>query len=781
VKINTVAIAGVLLAAGSLPADSEDKVNVPAVDFSRGVYPIFVEHCISCHGTKRQEGGLRLDTRDAALRGGDSGKAIVAKNVSGSLMIQRVTESDVVLRMPLKKPALSPSQVRTLRSWIRAGAVWPEKRSASDGRIVSDHWSFQPIKRPSVPATDSNASDSNIDPFVWQRLKGAGFDVSPRAGRRTLIRRLFLDLTGLPPAPDVVREFLLDEQPDAWVRLVDRVLASPHFGERWSQHWLDLARYADSDGYEMDYYRPNAWRWRDWLIRAINDDMPFDQFTIEQLAGDLLPEATTEQILATGFHRNSLKNTENGIDAEEYRVKAIVDRVNTTGTVWLGLTVGCSECHSHKYDPIVQHEYYGLFAFFNDRVDESQITVPVTVYDRERIATARRKYEQQIREAEKQLVRAKGDDREKIKKTLQGLRAARDNIETTASVFQRRSKPRTTRVHIRGSFLERGDKVSPSIPAALLQIGQSKVETRLDLARWIVSPQNPLTARVEANRIWQALFGQGLVRTPDDFGTQGDRPTHPLLLDWLASELRDNGWSRKQLIRQIVTSATYCQSSLNRPEYAERDPENRLLWRQNRFRIAAECLRDQYLAASGLLNDQIGGPSFDPPLPEGLAKLAFRVAWKPDAHHEQLRRGMYIATRRNLAVPLLTSFDRPDANVTCTQRERSNTPMQSLAQLNDPLFVSAAANLALIETTRTSGFDTRLQGMFERCLSRAPTTSESEIFRHLHRRLLAAYSDSPESIIAPPGVEQREYTIDDAAWTVLARTIMNLDEFTTRE
>jgi hypothetical protein len=486
------------------------------------------------------------------------------------------------------------------------------------------------------------------------------------------------------------------------------------------------------------------------VIRAINDDMPIDQFTIERLAGDLLPDATIEQILATGFHRNSLKNTENGIDAEEYRVKAIVDRANTTGTVWLGLTVGCSECHSHKYDPIVQHEYYGLFAYFNDRVDESQITVPATVHDRARIAAARRKYDQQIREAEEQLVSAKGDDREELEKKLQGLRAARDNIETTASVFQRRSSKRTTRVHIPGNFLEHGDEVSPSIPAVLRQGKQPDVETRLNFARWIVSPQNPLTARVEANRIWQTLFGQGLVRTPDDFGTQGDRPT-------------------------------YCQSSATRPDFAKRDPENRLLWRQNRFRIAAECLRDQYLVASGLLNHQIGGPSFDPPLPEGLAKLAFRVAWKPDAPHQQLRRGMYIATRRNLSVPLLSTFDRPDANMTCTKRERSNTPMQSLAQLNDPLFVSAAANLALIETTRTSGFDTRLQGMFERCLSRAPTTAESGIFRRLHQRLLTAYSDSPESIIAPQGVEQREYSIDDVAWTVLARTIMNLDEFITRE
>jgi hypothetical protein len=321
-----------------------------------------------------------------------------------------------------------------------------------------------------------------------------------------------------------------------------------------------------------------------------------------------------------------LKNTKNGIDAAEYRVKAIVDRVNTTGTVWLGLTVGCSECHSHKYDPIVQHEYYGLFAFFNDRVDEAKITVPVTVHDRARIATSRREFEQQIRDGEEQLASAKGDDREKLEKKLKGLRAARENIETTAAVFQRRSKPRTSRVHIRGNFLERGDEVSPSVPAVLRQIGQAKVETRLDLARWIVSPLNPLTARIEANRIRQALFGQGLVRTPDDFGTQGKRPTHPLLLDWLASELRDNSWSRKQLLRQIVTSATYCQSSLHRPEFEERDPENRLLGRQNRFRIDAECLRDQYLAASGLLNNQIGGPSFDPPLPEGLAKLAFRVS-----------------------------------------------------------------------------------------------------------------------------------------------------------
>ncbi len=704
-------------------------------DFEREIRPLLTKHCYACHGPGKRESGLRLDVRADALRGGDSGRAIVPGKSADSLLVTRISSSDPDERMPPNKP-LSAKHISLLKAWIDQGAVWPDEPVGLAGG--SAHWSFQPIARPDRPTVRNRQWVRNgIDHFVLARLEDLGIKPSPEADRRTLIRRLSLDLTGLPPTPEEVLAFTEDPREDAYDRLVERLLASPHFGECWGMYWLDLARYADSDGYEMDHFRPDAWRWRDWVIDAINADMPFDQFTIEQLAGDLLPHATLKQKIATGFHRNTLTNRENGIDKEEFRRKAIVDRVNTTGTVWLGLTVGCAECHSHKYDPISQREYYQLFSFYNDRVDEADIKIP-------------------------------GTDK------------------ALAHGFVVREKPRLTRIHLRGNFLDVGEAVQPGTPAVLSPFHPRKNDgappDRLDLARWLVDPQNPLTARVEANRTWQHLFGVGLVKSEDDFGTKGEPPSHPKLLDWLATELVRCGWSRKKLIRLIVTSATYRQSSDHRPDLIELDPVNALLARQNRYRLDAELVRDQYLAASGLLNQRIGGPGFRPPLPKSLAKIGFKLSWQPDKELELYRRSMYITFMRNMAYPMLTTFDRTDANVTCTRRERSNTPLQSLTQLNDPLFMEAARALGFYLLDEFPGDIQRIDFAFIRAVSRTPTSEERRVLLRLHERLLQLYRNDDAGAKAVVGETSGVVNVAEAAaWIALARTILNLDEFITRE
>ena len=650
----------------------------------------------------------------------------------------------------------------------------------------SNHWSFQPVKRVELP--DVRQRDwirTPIDILVLARLEAARVKPSPEADRSTLLRRLYLDLTGLPPSTENLNDFLADQQVGAYERLVDRLLASPHFGERWGHHWLDLARYADSDGYEMDYPRPNAWRWRDWVIDAVNNDMPFDLFTIEQIAGDLLPDATWRQQLATGFHRNTPSNTENGIDKEEFRVKAIVDRVNTTATVWLGLTIECAECHDHKYDPFQQQEYYSLFSFFNDGVDEAEIEVAPSTIDHAAHIEAQTQHREEIRRAEAELQSTAPEAREQIEERLAELKENEPQLTATAAGFRSRDNPRASHIHLHGNFLDPGPRVEPNVPAVLPALTQRAHRSldRVDLASWLVDGRNPLTARVEVNRIWHQLFGAGLVTTPGDFGTQGEPPSHPLLLDWLASELMKCNWSRKALIRLIVTSATYRQQSALRGDDARIDPENRLLARQNRFRLDAESLRDQYLAACGLLNPQIGGPSFHPPLPAAMSQIGFKVAWESDSIGELYRRGMYIVTRRNLAVPMLTTFDRPDANVTCVQRERSSTPLQSLTQLNDPLMMDCARALATrIAEVETADSISRIERAMESCLCRRATDSEVTALASLHQQLQSIYRADPES--AELIVEQSDSEIDPvelAPWIVLVRTIMNLDEFITRE
>lgn len=615
--------------------------------------------------------------------------------------------------------------------------------TASASARDEDHWSFQPISCPEVPETSLAVPGGNpVDAFIRARLEKEGLTPSEPADPHTLLRRVTLDLTGLLPTEQEIQAFDEAAQKDpqaAYLAAVDRLLDSPHYGERWGRHWLDLARYADSEGYLGDAARPWAWIYRDWVVEAVNRDEPFDQFSIEQIAGDLLEKPTLEQRIATGFHRNTLRNTEAGVDLELYRTKEIVDRVNTTGTVWLGLTLGCAECHDHKHDPVSQKDFYEMYAFFNN-ADDSTVSTPMTP--------------ELEAYAESQL-----SDKDKKKDPPPKLSAR-------ARTFRERTKDlRPTHIHIRGDYLREGEAVTRGTPTILPPLkARGETPDRLDLARWLFDESNPLTARVTVNRMWQRLFGIGLVMTSDDFGTYGERPTHPELLDWLATEYRRLGWSRKAMIRLIVSSDTYRQSSAVRPEYANHPTGNTLLWRQNSHRVTAETVRDIHLAASGLLSEKIGGPGIRPPLPEFVTEVGRTVKWPVSEGEDRYRRGMYIFLKRTVLYPMLTAFDAPDTSLSCSRREQTNTPMQALTLLNDPVFFECAEVLGKeLHATHGDNVEAAISELYHRCLARDPRPDEVNTLR-------SAYTDF-----------QKESPAPEAAMVATARVVMNLDEFVTRD
>jgi hypothetical protein len=708
----------------------------PVPDFNRDVRPILSNYCFKCHGPATQKSGVRLDTLAHAAKKG----AVVAGKPDDSALIARVTEAEDADRMPPPEagPRLTPAQVKTLRDWVAAGAGY------------APHWAFTPPKRGDAPSTE-HQTRNGIDGFVFARLEREGLSPSPEADRPTLIRRVHLDLVGLLPPPDEVDAFVKDTAPDAYEKVVDRLLASPHYGERQARHWLDLARYADSNGYTVDGVR-TVWPYRDWVIRALNDDLPFDRFTAEQLAGDLLPDPTKDQLVATGFHRNTPFNEEGGADPEQFRVERTVDRASTTGAVWLGLTVGCAQCHDHKFDPVTQKDFYRLYAFFNS-CDEPVLPVGGSPAVEQKVNELTARMEELSRQGDQngaEKVRAE------IKKVAGKL--------PTALVLRERAKPRETFVQIRGDFLRPGDKVTPGFPAALAGGGTPSAPlTRLDLAKWLASAENPLTARVTVNREWQKFFGKGLVETENDFGMQGSLPTHPDLLDWLAAEFRETGWSFKKLHRLIVTSATYRQASVARPEPAVKDPLNKLLWRQNRLRVEAEVVRDAALTGSGLLSRRMYGPGVYPPQPaEVFALTQNKKPWPESQGEDRYRRGLYTFVYRQSQHHLLATFDGADAQTACTRRNRSNTPLQALHLANDPIFVELADGLGKRVVKDGPPDDAGRVGFaFRVCFGRSPTDAERD-------RVLAFLRD------------QRKAD-EKTAWNQVARVLMNLDEFITRE
>lgn len=991
-----------------------------AVDYARDIQPILAEHCLECHGPDDSKGGLTLTSREQALKTLKSGATgIVPGKPEASELIARVISTDPDEQMPpakhrAKKP-VTEREVALLREWIANGAKFEL------------HWAYQPVAKPQPPPLPAGQSAENaIDHFIRARLAEAGLAPSPEADRVTLIRRVYYDLLGLPPAPEEVDAFVADPSATAYESMLDKALASQHYGERWGRHWLDMARYADSDGYEKDRPRPDAWRYRDWVIRAMNDDMPFDQFTTEQLAGDLLPDATPEQVVATAFNRQTLTNTEGGTDQEQFRVEACMDRTETVGAVWLGLTVGCARCHTHKYDQITHREYYSLFAFFNNG-DETVRQAPLspeawTAYERANGAAAR-----QLIPLQKRLDQARAALPEKLpewEKTVQARlararaanaaqtftplevtdvksragarfirqsdgswlasgkqgktdaytvslppaaravaalqvemlpdaslpgqgpgRSTRGNFvlsdlrltaggrpvvlhsaaadfeqkefgaaraidedpvtgwavsgalgkrhvitvqllepvpagqsmtltmaqnyangehcigrfrvlasetETEASIApkevvkildeeprrrnpvvikalydwldktdpdvltaaaalksaqdklpkpplmdvrvitQRAGAPRETRIMHRGDFLQPTDPVTPTTLAVLppLRAPPQGQATRLDLARWLVSRDNPLTPRVTVNHVWGKLFGEGLVKTAADFGVRGERPTHPELLDWLARYFMDQGWSRKKLLKQIMMSATYRQTSAQPAESraVEQDPKNELLWRQNRLRVEAEIVRDLALASSGLLSRKIGGPSVFPPMPADVAALSYanNFKWTTSPGEDRFRRGMYTFFKRTAPYPDLTTFDCPDANLSNVKRTVSNTPLQALTTLNAEPFAETAQALArrVLQDATLATDEARLVRAFRLCVSRPPAARETAALHRLLEEARAYYATAPAAEATAAAGTQAvpgRPPVELAAWAATTRIVLNMDEFITRE
>ena len=1023
----------ILLCPGLLAASGLGQNQAAeSLDFKRDIEPIFSQRCHHCHGPGQAAGGLRLDLRESALKGGASGPAIVPGDSSASRLIHMVSGTGGMI-MPLQGDPLSADLIDRLRAWIDEGASWPAENAGAEADLQAEangHWSFREISDPEVPKTINPDWVRNpIDSFVLEVLEERGHQPSPRASRETLVRRLHLDLLGLPPTPAEVEAFVNDPLPNAYERLVRQLLASPHYGERWARHWLDLARYADSDGFEKDGVRPHAWRYREWVIEAINRDLPYDRFVIEQMAGDLLPDAGIEQRVATGFHRNTLTNREGGVDKEQFRIEQIVDRTNTTASVFLGLTMACAQCHDHKYDPLSQQEYFELFAFLNEAEEKN---IPATL-EPEMAAYWRAKREWDLRQEmligkmeadrtplaeelapkladwearnpyplldqwqvldpvsftttdskEAELVKqedgsllarganpAHNNYKVEVKSSLAGITAFRIEVlkdptlpnsgpgraakgefalsevvieastgeegkepqeleidsavalqeldgfevsravdgeevtgwspggldgpnhnrqivvilkedagsssgtsyhfkleqrlgdhrtmgrfrlsattaprevlqslvpidvervlavapgdrsdeqtallldyavdqqprmrewhaaleghhkampqvpETLAQTIAQNPEPPKTHIHVRGDFLRKGRQVMPGTPGVLPPMRwRGERPDRLDLARWIVDPSHPLTGRVEVNRIWEKLFGRGLVATSDDFGTRGEKPSHPELLDWLCREFVNLGWSRKDLIETIVLSSTYQQSSQVDPELLKTDPNNVWLSRQSRFRVESEVTRDLFLAVGGLLERRVGGRSIRPPLPEDVAKVGYSsgVKWPESQGTDKFRRGLYIHFQRTVPYPMLMTFDSPDSNTACIRRTRSNTPLQALTLLNDHVFVDCARSFARKITSEVKSTDEdRLRYAFRRALAREPDPVEMSVLAKLldDQEQVFASGEGSAAKVAGPGFPGELSQEQAAAWTTVARTILNLDEFVTRE
>ncbi|MEY4938601.1 MAG: hypothetical protein RIQ93_336, partial [Verrucomicrobiota bacterium] len=795
-------------------------MSLAAVDYLGQVKPILTQHCVRCHGADDPKAGFRADTAAGMREGGDSGLPPLRQRPGEeSLLVQLIAGGhEDIPQMPYKKPPLDPAQVAVLRAWVAEGAPAPDQEEP--GKF--QHWAFTTPARVAPPAVQRRDWPRNaIDRFVLARLEHDRIAPSPPADRRVLLRRVTLDLIGLPPTPEEIDAFLQDRRADAYERVVERLLASPHFGERWARPWLDVARYGDSDGYSIDAPR-QIWKYRDWVVAALNRDLPFDQFVIEQLAGDLLPEATIEQKIATGFNRNTQINKEGGIDPEQYRIESVMDRVNTFGAAFLGLTVGCAQCHDHKFDPIKQREYYQLFAFFNNSVDDGHgmgravggtLSFPKELQrnaDQEReLAAARQELggylDAQTTAFEKWRDGLAPDAREllrpAIRASLELAWSAQSFAQKRASYtifgaedaeFQTRNKqltqlekeqakppstlvmaelpnPRESFVFINGDFTRPGEKVLPGTPAILPPLATTK-PNRLDLARWVVHPANPLAARVLVNRIWQQYFGRGLVETENDFGTQGSEPTHPELLDWLATELIAQKWSMKAIHRAIVSSATYRQASQQRPDLEIADPTNKLLARQPRLRLDAEIIRDVALAASGLLVPELGGPPVYPPQPDGVMTLGqVKREWKASAGPDRYRRGLYTHLWRATPHPALTVFDGPDGFSACTRRLRSNTPLQALTLLNDRQFVEFAEALARrVQAEAQDELPAQIDFAFRVCVARPPRPAERQ-------RLIALFREQHAVAVGNESARKNE------AWITLARVFLNLDETITRE
>ncbi|MFT4647915.1 MAG: hypothetical protein ACI9X4_001130 [Glaciecola sp.] len=894
----------------------QEPATQASPDFSREVLPILETHCFECHGRHTQKAGLRLDQRAAALAGSSFGEdpVLVAGDREASLLWEMIALVGEDERMPpSEKPGLSAEQIDVLGRWIDAGVPWPDDGEAASWPVK--HWAYQrprsstPPPLGSFPERVQGWPRNEVDHFLLDSMLTAELTPQLEAAPGTLLRRASLDLIGLPPSVEDLDAFLADAAPDAWSKALTRLMDSPHFGEQQAQRWLDLARYADSNGYEKDESR-SIWPFRDWVIEAYNQDLGFDRFTIEQLAGDLLPEPTPANLIATGFHRNTMVNNEGGTDAEEFRVAAVQDRTDTTATVWLGSTVGCAQCHNHKYDPFTQRDYYQLYAFFDQTADGGKSTMPTMPVETPRILAERQaalselerlqeSFPQEaasefvwVAESHPESTQQEGDwaattegepfpvrwrdgdgfnqfhfegasapltlmpgdrffvqvylDPEVQTKELflqfhvaggnwehraflgedlhpwgtpetgsrrrigdlpeagswqrieidpaqcdlpvgtrvdgmafgqfdgrvawgpaglltrnpdptaalpEALQAQLERMHRPATTMVMRTvdSPRTTHLLEKGNFLSPGYAVEAAIPAVLRGRRRSPLKDRLELAQWLVEPRNPLTARVEVNRVWQQIFGIGLVATVDDFGSQGEAPSHPELLDWLALEFVRNGWSRKWLLRTLMESATYRQAATRSAEARESDPNNRLLAHFPRLRLSGENLRDMHLTVSGLLVPEIGGPSVFPPQPAGIDAGTYAGdRWRTDSGPDRYRRGLYTFWRRTSPYPSFVLFDATSRELLCARRDRSNTPLQALALLNDPAFAETTRAFGKqLESLKLKDDDARIAYGFRACTGRRPDLEELTILMNLKNQ---------------------------SGWESVARVLLNLDD-----
>ena len=794
-----------------------------AVDFEKDVFPILENRCLDCHDSETLKGGVGLETFYHANLPTDAGESLfVAGKPEESALLHVVKETDPEKRMPPKGDPLSHQEIAVISKWIDEGAVWPD-----DGWRPPVHWSYLRPVKPDLPEEEKELleeRDTNeIDHFIVAKLSEHGLELNPESDPARLVRRVYLDITGLPPTIEQVDAFLADPSQDHYSKIVDELLSSPAFGEKWAVQWLDLARYADSEGYQRDAPR-NMWPWRDWVIEALNADMPFDQFTIEQIAGDLLPNATESQKVATAFHRNAPMNLEAGTDPKEDHYKMIVDRVNTTGTIWLGSTVGCAQCHNHKYDPISSKEYYELFAFFNNTPMESKQqgkemgmsgmkhigpTMKVTRSEEDTLylREAAEEYRAYLGDIRTDILEAVDRKIEKDPKGRAGLpedvlkiidneeemalgqcklvakkislrdqdlnlRMAKGDImearlkamrDKEVRVMQEMETPRETFIAKRGDFMTHGEKVTPSTPASLHPFRDEYPRNRLGLAKWLVDPENPLVARAFVNRLWIEIFGQGLVTTPEDFGTQGELPTHPELLDWMAvTFIEDDHWSLKKSIRRVVLSATYRQSVTVNEKFAGIDPRNQYLWRHPGHRLRAEVIRDQALSISGLLSERMHGAHVRPYQPATFWRKtagASETYYIPSKGENAYRRGVYTIWRRNSHYPSFANFDAPDRAACVVQRDVSNTPLQALTLLNDPAYVEMAKAFAKrIAQEGGNTLEDKIEWAFRTALSRIPREPEKQL---LHSAFSSVLGDTQS---------------EEKAYNEVATILLNLHE-----
>lgn len=883
------------------------KLVFPAdkLDFNTDIRPILNQHCLRCHGGVKASGGLSFLFEEEAFAPAESGQPAIIRGKAGrSELIKRIKHSDPELRMPLDADPLSEREIQLLSQWINQGAPWAK------------HWAYIPPEQPKLPNPDPTNNfplQNEIDHFILDRLQQESLPTSAIADKTTLLRRLSLDLIGLPPTPEELTEFLADESDQAIEKVVDRLLASPHFGERWAAMWMDLARYGDSQGYQKDPYR-SIWRYRDWLIDAFNEDLPFDQFTIQQLAGDLLADPSEKELLATAFHRNTMTNDEGGTDDEEFRVAAVIDRINTTWEVWQGTTMSCVQCHSHPYDPFVHEDFYTSMAFFNNTRDadtrndapnlmsfsktdkeklkrwvsqlspqaiNDSITDSKTLNHWRRMALfpnwrpgfcdtwdklviddsnrARRISDgawlqfkavdlssinaigiqhTRIREQVKVTIFANEIGRNPIgEATISGGEKTRialeegmsgkaalfiqfhseeriprnfviediqfstpekpelaqvDIVDSLASLSQvptpiMRDLPppdsRTTHVFERGNWLVHGEEVPADVPESLFPLQNQEKADRLDLARWLVDAENPLTARVIVNRFWAELMGRGIVETIEDFGSQGAPPSHPELLDWLALYFQqDLQWSVKQLLRYIVLSSSYQQSSVSSPIALQKDPNNRWWSRAYRKRLTAEQIRDQALAVSGLLSPKMYGPSVMPPQPDGVWQVIRQVMrWRESDGEDRYRRALYTFWRKSSPYPSFLTFDSPSREICVSRRIPTNTPLQALVTMNDTVYFEAARALAKRSFEAAAEEESKALAIaYQNALLKAPSKETLSVLNQEFEDNLRFYQENPEEAMKIAQSDEAE-SATLAALTVLSNVILNLDEFVVRE